>query len=327
MIEDDGVRSAHISTEMLPEPNRAEIWREFFGRPLIGVDFTTFGDAPLWVESTMHALADVSIGTAGISGARMERTRDLIATDDNDDFAFSIVTGGTGHVAQRGQEISVGAGEAVLTSDAEWGVLTFPTKVNFIGMQLSRKALSALVPGVDDLIARPIPRNCEALQLLVSYATMLREEEQLATSALRNVAGTHLLDLAALSIGASREASELAERRGLKAGRLNAIKLDIAQALTHPDLSVATIASRHRISPRYIAMLFEEEGTSFSEFVRNQRLELAHRMLCDQSMRPGRSISEIAFEVGFNDLSYFNRCFRRRYGAAPGDIREAARRR
>jgi AraC-like DNA-binding protein len=39
-----------------------------------------------------------------------------------------------------------------------------------------------------------------------------------------------------------------------------------------------------------------------------------------------RSIVAIAYEVSFGDLSYFNRAFRRRFGATPSDVREAARR-
>ena len=38
------------------------------------------------------------------------------------------------------------------------------------------------------------------------------------------------------------------------------------------------------------------------------------------------SISSVAFDVGFGDLSYFNRTFRRRYGATPSEIRRAAKR-
>ncbi|RUX33774.1 helix-turn-helix domain-containing protein, partial [Mesorhizobium sp. M7A.F.Ca.CA.002.09.1.1] len=38
----------------------------------------------------------------------------------------------------------------------------------------------------------------------------------------------------------------------------------------------------------------------------------------------GRSITAIAYEAGFNDLSYFNRAFRRRYDATPSDVRAAA---
>jgi AraC-like DNA-binding protein len=35
-----------------------------------------------------------------------------------------------------------------------------------------------------------------------------------------------------------------------------------------------------------------------------------------------RSISAVAFEAGFGDLSYFNRTFRRRFGATPSDVRQ-----
>jgi len=38
-----------------------------------------------------------------------------------------------------------------------------------------------------------------------------------------------------------------------------------------------------------------------------------------------RTIGSVAFDVGFGDLSYFNRTFRRHYGATPGEIRQSAR--
>jgi AraC-like DNA-binding protein len=37
------------------------------------------------------------------------------------------------------------------------------------------------------------------------------------------------------------------------------------------------------------------------------------------------SITAIAFDAGFGDLSYFNRTFRRRYGATPSDIRNGGK--
>jgi AraC-like DNA-binding protein len=43
-------------------------------------------------------------------------------------------------------------------------------------------------------------------------------------------------------------------------------------------------------------------------------------MLTDAS-HASRSISEIAHLSGFNDISYFNRTFRRVYGASPSDVR------
>jgi AraC-like DNA-binding protein len=43
-------------------------------------------------------------------------------------------------------------------------------------------------------------------------------------------------------------------------------------------------------------------------------------MLCEP--RSGeKQVSAVAYDVGFGDLSYFNRCFRRLYGATPMDVR------
>jgi AraC-like DNA-binding protein len=39
----------------------------------------------------------------------------------------------------------------------------------------------------------------------------------------------------------------------------------------------------------------------------------------------GLTISTIAFNCGFGDLSYFNRCFRHRFGATPSEVRHSLR--
>jgi AraC-like DNA-binding protein len=67
-------------------------------------------------------------------------------------------------------------------------------------------------------------------------------------------------------------------------------------------------------------MLFEAEGITFSEFVLEKRLTHAYRMLSD----PGNgteTITALAYAAGFGDLSYFNRTFRRRFGAKPSEVR------
>jgi AraC-like DNA-binding protein len=115
----------------------------------------------------------------------------------------------------------------------------------------------------------------------------------------------------------------MASRRGLRAARLEAIKADIASRLAQPGLSAASVAQRQGISDSYLRKLFDGDGTSFSDFVLNARLARAHRLLSDPRLID-RTIASIAFEVGFGDLSYFNRSFRRLYGAKPSDVRAAA---
>jgi AraC-like DNA-binding protein len=109
----------------------------------------------------------------------------------------------------------------------------------------------------------------------------------------------------------------------VRAARLQAIKSDIAARLFDCSLTIAAIAARHGVTPRYLHKLFESEGTTFTQFVLWQRLDHAHRMLRDHRFAT-RSISSIAYDVGFGDLSYFNRTFRQQYNATPSDIRNDA---
>jgi AraC-like DNA-binding protein len=136
---------------------------------------------------------------------------------------------------------------------------------------------------------------------------------------------THLFDLAALALGARGDVADMARQRGVKAARFEAIRSDILAKLGDSDLSAEGLAARHGISSRYVRKLFEEEGASFSTFVLAERLHSVRRMLVDRRYAH-LNIAQVAHENGFGDVSYFNRAFRRHFGATPSDIREAARR-
>src|SRR5262245_1735561 len=120
------------------------------------------------------------------------------------------------------------------------------------------------------------------------------------------------------------QTAEIPADNSVRAARLRAIKADIVTSLDRGDMSVETLAARHGVTPRYVQILFNREATTCTEFVRSQRLALAHRMLIDPHLAH-RSITSVAFDVGFNDLSYFNRLFRRRFGCPPSQLRRAAR--
>ena len=59
---------------------------------------------------------------------------------------------------------------------------------------------------------------------------------------------------------------------------------------------------------------------TFSEYVLDLRLTLAHRLLSDPR-RAREKIASVALEAGFGDVSYFYRAFRRRYDVLPTDVR------
>jgi AraC-like DNA-binding protein len=106
--------------------------------------------------------------------------------------------------------------------------------------------------------------------------------------------------------------------------RRAAILREIETRAADPRLSADAIASGLDITPRYVRLLLEETGRSFSQHVLERRLDRAAALLRDPR-RDGYRVSAIAFECGFGDLSYFNRAFRRRFGETPSDARQRAR--
>ena len=188
-------------------------------------------------------------------------------------------------------------------------------------MRLPRAALAGNVTNLEDTYCRRIPRDTPGLVLLKRYLALLEDEPAALTdSSLQHSAVTHVYDLLAKTLGATRDAAAIAEGRGVRAARMKMIKNDIARHLTDARLSVHTVAAHHKVSPRCIQRLFDESGSTFTEYVMEQRLERAHRLLGDPKLSD-RTLTSIAFAAGFNDLSHFQRRFRRRYGAPPSDFR------
>ena len=81
-----------------------------------------------------------------------------------------------------------------------------------------------------------------------------------------------------------------------------------------PDADWRWLAAAAGLSERYVNELLYDAGASFTMRLTELRLRKAADLLLVQT--EGK-ISDIAFACGFNDLSYFNRCFRRRFGLTP----------
>jgi AraC-like DNA-binding protein len=315
-----------FSTDVLPERERAAAVDALYGRHTVMAS-EALPDVPVYVDFTQRRLPGLLLSTGTSGTVRSERTRRHVA-DGVADLRLSVNLNSSGVVwFGRGREVIQHPGDAVLMSCAE--PVTFRPIVPlrrgpFFAVFLPRAALAPLVTNLDDAVLRLIARGTGALKLLANYVGMLEDDEALATPALRRLVVTQIYDLVALTIGATRDAAEIAEGRGVRAARFGAIKADIADRLAQDDLTVAAVASRQRISESYVRKLFESEGSSFSEWVLGERLIRAHRMLTDPRFAD-RSITSVAFDAGFGDVSYFNRSFRRRFGATPSEIRAEAK--
>jgi len=134
------------------------------------------------------------------------------------------------------------------------------------------------------------------------------------------------LDEAGLRLAA--RFAEVASRRRRRAGarardRRRAVEAALwLDAHSHEAIDLERVAAEVGISPFHFLRLFSRVlGVTPHQYLLRSRLRRAARLLCDES----RKITDVAFEVGFGDLSNFVRTFHRAAGVSPRGFRRAAR--
>lgn len=115
-----------------------------------------------------------------------------------------------------------------------------------------------------------------------------------------------------------RVATETLQRHPIQGTSLiERVDCEIADRLPKGEAKIDVIANKVGLSQRTLARRLRDDETSFSERLQEVRNTLAHRYLKDSDL----SISEIAFLVGYSDVSSFTTAFRRYSGHTPGFLR------
>jgi AraC-like DNA-binding protein len=311
-----------FSTRHLPPPSRHRALHELSERGLLPV--VPLADRTPRVDLVKWRLPGASVLSGRFGGVRQcgEPESCGAASGGAADLFVGINVAGDSLARQQRREIAIGPGDAVVI-DPGGGAFTVlrPGPCRLIGLRVPWHAIpSARDAGQPSL--RLVPAGTAALQLLTRYLGSVLAGPP-PSGQLTDAVVAHLTELIELSLLIPGAGSLPARDRGVRAARLTAIKADIARHLTDGSLSVAALAARHGITPRYLHKLFQDDDMTCGQYVLDQRLALASRRLRDPRLA-GRTVSSIAHDTGFGDLSYFNRTFRRRYGITPSDAREPA---
>ena len=307
-----------LSTAALPAADRLPTWREVFGQTMVRLDIEPAKGQPFRAEGTLCALPGAALSSVAVTPVCVSRTRRLIA-GDGADMLFLITANAPLHVAQNGREQTLEAGDALFLRGGECSIIQWEREARLTNIAVPVDSLTPLLPGCEDLSMTVVPKRSETLRLLLGYVDLVQAWQGAATNGFGRIAADHVRDLM-IATAAAMPTLPAAERAGIRAARLGGVKADIELQLCEPGLSIQGIAASNRISPRYVRRLFQDEGTTFSDFVLGRRLEQAYRLLLSRT-QPATTIGAIAYACGFCDLSYFNRTFRRRFGMTPSDLR------
>lgn len=318
-----------VSAAMFPEQDRLNTWQELFGRQFLRLDVDPLDDQPFHYEIKYLALPSLNLSSGRISAVKSARTRDLI-DDGNDDLVMLIPQSGKLELHERGRDVLIQKGEALVRRSCEVAH-TLTTRGEYLTLTLPLQSVSPLAGGIANVGFSVVESGHPTLDLLKRYAGMLLSDfpspqgDDALAGYTSELISRHMAEIVGLLIGAANDPENATResRGGMFAARAAAIHALVERNALNPEFSVHDVARTLNISPGYIRKILASREQRFSDLLRAKRLDVAHRMLSAPHLRQ-KEVTQIALESGFSDISYFNRCFRQRFGMTPSTVRHAA---
>jgi len=315
-----------FSTDDLPpelsEEARIRLWRDTCANTVGSGDLTALPDVPFSQRWEFLPLGSVFLGRSSGTMRTMVRSKRQAEASGIDHYEFSFVTSATPVTrTQRGHDAVYRAGEVAFQNSTDAVALKANAPASWLGAMVPRHQLNELVRFADDCVDQRFDPNSPVARYLQKYIALLLDDDAIEDDPLLpDHIATSLIDLVALAVGARGHEAALAKARGLRAARIKAILAEIRNGFAQTTFSAETVAQNLGLSDRYVQDLLQETGTSLSERVLEMRLQMARKMLTDHR-NDARKVTDIALACGFNEVSHFNRCFRRRFGASPTQYR------
>jgi AraC-like DNA-binding protein len=310
-----------LSTDLLPQGlddrqrflHFAELFEHFSNTG----ELDPAADVPFRAAMNSIHIGSTLLGRCDGTFTTVRRERRQVLETNDDRYCLARNTGNrASRVVHRGREFTMRPGAMVLLKlDEPFFSADGASHKRFTNVHLPAATLRAMVTGVDNMVGRELEPG-GALSLAMDYSDLLLQHPGAVDEA-GMVIAAHLMDLASLGLGARGDIAVAAGRSGLRAVRLKAVLRILERRFSEPDLSAQKLAAAAGLSERYVNELMFEAGASFTMRLNELRLRKAAELLAHTEGR----ISDIAFDCGFNDLSYFNRCFRRRFGLTPSAAR------
>ncbi|API55369.1 AraC family transcriptional regulator (plasmid) [Rhizobium leguminosarum] len=248
---------------------------------------------------------------------RVHRDWDDIRRDANEHLFLIMQLEGSCGLEHVGQQAVLDVGDCILVDSTRPTTFHFGGQFsNHLSLHLPRQIMYAESP-IDFDIARKLEAfDPMAMMLRALVAKIMSNSASDAASA----------NLRYLMFNATRQAfvsngDAMSALNDSASRRLEMVDILIDRHLTESDLSAKWLATRIGVSIRTLQQDFQGIGMTCTTVIRDKRLRLGREKIAQiKDQRSPRTIAEVAYSAGFNDISYFNRSFKDLFDCAPTDL-------
>lgn len=242
---------------------------------------------------------------------KYQRAHSSSATDN---YFIALTLCAEAHVVQRGRHSVQRRGDIVLYDAAQAYSCAFPGGDDQIVFAVPRQQLLRHLGRADQLLSQTLPRTAALGALAGGMMQQVLDLESLAHPAAVRL-GDSLLEVIANAFELAFVQPEAPPAHHLV--QLSRAQRHVRENLADTSLSLESVARAAHVSPRTLSRLFAHQGTTFSRWLWQLRLEQCHQSL---ARRQYPSVTEAALNAGFTNAAHLSRVFRQTYGIAPSQL-------
>ena len=308
-----------FSTATVDKRSQLNYWREVVCATFVqlGVERPQRPAVGFRAEVTAQSLGGLRVATVVSEPHAVFRSPEMIRRSPEDDFLVNLAIRGRVAVAQDGREAILRPGDFTVYDSARPYRVGCPDPFRLLVLKIPRDLFVSHCQPPPGAMAAVVQGDRGVGALFSSLLRRLPAHTQGLLPEVVGQVGVNVLELLATVL--SDLASDVRPALPREAQLLRARRY-ITDHLSDPGLSPATVAEALGMSVRYLHLLFQAEGVSPFRWILERRLDLAARLLADPRQE-ARSVTSIAFAVGFKDASHFTRVFKHRYAVGPRDYR------
>jgi AraC-like DNA-binding protein len=309
-----------IDTASVRPSERFDYWAEQSPHVFMPVGVGRCSDGSFSGLVMGHHVGPLRVCRIVADASEILRTQQNIRTSDPETLDLALQVRGTTTIEQDGRRAHTRPGDLCGYQSSRPFLIRPDGPVEFVLLTLARELLGPRQQAICALTAQRIAGDTGLASLIGPF--LVRLADALDSGRVRPehaAVPDGVLDLVQGVFAEQMGSEELPSGGVLLAG----IKAYIDQHLGAPGLGPEEIARANHISTRYLHRLFEGEGLSVSEWIRDERVERCRRDLRDPLLRH-ESILSIATRWGLPSSAHFSRVYRATYGRSPREERRLA---